>query len=71
MDIHLPRLRENASLKHALWAASGAIVVAYIFLVALGAFEPEEVIELTVAVVALAGVLLAHEWREQFRNERS
>jgi UDP-N-acetylmuramoyl-tripeptide--D-alanyl-D-alanine ligase len=39
-------------------------------LAALGAFEPDEVIELTVVVVALAALLLAHEWRGQFRNER-
>jgi cyanate permease len=55
---------------HYLWAAVGAIVVGYVFLAALGAFEPEEVIELTVVVVAMAALLLAHEWREQFRDER-
>ena len=55
---------------HFLWAACGAIVVAYVFLAALGAFQPEEVIELTIAVVVIAAVLLTHEWREQFRDER-
>ena len=45
-------------------------MVLYIFLAALGAFEPDEVLELTIAVVALAALLLAHEWRGQFRNER-
>jgi hypothetical protein len=70
IDIHLPRLREHATLKNALWAACAAIVVLYIFLAALGAFEPDEVLELTIAVVALAALLLAHEWRGQFRNER-
>jgi hypothetical protein len=69
MDIHA-HLQEHASLKHALWAGCAAIVVLYIFLASLGAFEPDEVIELTVAVVALAALLLAHEWRGQFRNER-
>ena len=69
MDIH-PNLHGHASVKHALWAACAAIVVLYIFLAALGAFEPDEVIELTVVVVALAALLLAHEWRGQFRNER-
>jgi uncharacterized membrane protein YfcA len=53
-----------------LWAACGAIVVGYVFLAALGAFEPDEVIELTIVVVLLAAILLAHEWREQFRDER-
>ena len=68
MDIH-PHLHEHASLKQALWAACAAIVVLYIFLAALGAFEPDEVIELTVIVVALAALLLAHEWRGLFRAE--
>lgn len=54
---------------HYLWAAVGAIVVGYVFLAALDAFEPGEVVELTIAVVALAALLLAHEWREQFRDE--
>jgi hypothetical protein len=55
---------------HYLWAACGLLVVGYVLLAALGAFEPSEVIELTIAVVALAALLLAHEWREQFRDER-
>ena len=55
---------------HLLWAACGAVVVAYVFLAALGAFEPDDVIELTIAIVALAALLLTHEWREQFRDER-
>jgi membrane protein implicated in regulation of membrane protease activity len=55
---------------HVLWAGCGAIVVGYVFLAALGAFEPSEVIELTIAVVLIAGILLTHEWREQFRDER-
>jgi hypothetical protein len=55
---------------HYLWAACGAIVVGYVFFAALGVFEPDEVIELTIVVVALAAALLAHEWREQFRDER-
>ena len=48
-----------------------AIVVIYVFLAALGAFEPTEVIEVTIAVVLLAALLLTHEWREQFRDEGS
>jgi fatty acid desaturase len=54
---------------HVLWAACGMIVVGYVFLAALGAFEPGEVLVLTIVVVALATALLAHEWREQFRDE--
>lgn len=55
---------------HYWWAVCGLVVVGYVLLAALGAFEPGEVLALTIAVVALAGLLLAHEWREQFRDER-
>jgi hypothetical protein len=70
MDIHPHHRREHPGLRHALWAACGTAVVLYVFFAALGAFEPTEVIELTVAVVALAALVLMHEWREQFRDER-
>jgi hypothetical protein len=53
-----------------LWATCGALVVVYIFLAALGAFEPGDVVVLTVAAVAAAALWLAHEWREQFHDER-
>jgi hypothetical protein len=53
-----------------LWAACGALVLVYIFLAALGAFEPDEVMALTIAAVAAAALWLAHEWREQFHDER-
>jgi hypothetical protein len=52
------------------WALCGGLVLTYIFLAALGAFEPGEVVALTVAAVALAALWLAHEWREQFHDER-
>ena len=57
-------------MRHVMWGISGVVVVLYVFLAALGAFEPGEVVELTVAIVALAGALLVHEWRGQFRVER-
>jgi hypothetical protein len=69
MDTH-PRSHEHPSLRNALWAACGTAVVLYVFFAALGAFDPTEVVELTVAVVLLAVLLLTHEWREQFRDER-
>jgi fatty acid desaturase len=52
------------------WAACGVLVLVYILLAALGAFEPGDVVVLTVAAVVLAVLWLAHEWREQFRDER-
>lgn len=69
---HLPDRHEPTPLAPFLWAACGSGVVVYVFLAALGAFAPGEVIVLTIAVLALAGAALAHahEWREQFRDER-
>jgi hypothetical protein len=42
----------------------------FILLAALAVIEPGDATLLTVVVVALAAALLAHEWRQQFRNER-
>ena len=67
---HVPHHHETTGLTHFVWAVCGSIVVLYIFLTALGAFEPSEVVELTIAVVAIAALLLAHEWRGLFRDER-
>jgi len=69
MDTHSHR-NQHPSLRHVLWAGCGTAVVLYVFFAALGAFDPTEVIELTVAVVLAAALLLTHEWREQFRDER-
>jgi hypothetical protein len=66
---HVPHRHEHTGLTQVLWGTCASVVVVFIFLAALGAFKPTEVIEVTVVVVALAGVLLAHEWREQFRDE--
>ena len=57
-------------MRHVLWGVCGAFVLVFIFLTAVGAFEPGEVVELTVAAVALAVAFLVHEWRGQFRAER-
>ena len=63
-----PRLE---SLAHVFWAACGAIVVAFIFFAALGAIEPGDALPLTILVLALAVLWLAHAWRELWRDERS
>jgi hypothetical protein len=62
-----PRLE---ALAHAFWAACGAIVVLFIFVAALGAVEPGEAIELTIVVLALAVLWLAHAWAGLWRDER-
>ena len=56
-------------MRHLMWGVCGGFVLLYIFLAALGAFEPGDAIELTIAAVALAAAFLVHEWRRQFRAE--
>jgi hypothetical protein len=63
-------IHEHPGLVRCLWAVCGALVLVYILLAALGAFEPEDVLVLTIAAVAAAALWLAHEWREQFKDER-
>ena len=67
---HVPHRHEHAGLAHVLWGACASAVLLFIFLAALGAFEPGEVVELTIAVIALAALWLAHEWRGLFGAER-
>jgi hypothetical protein len=52
------------------WALCGGLVLIYIFLAALDAFDPGDVVLVTAAAVVLAALWLAHEWREQFHDER-
>jgi hypothetical protein len=56
---------------HGLWAMSGAAVLLFILLAALGAIEPGEAVEITVVVLALAVAFLVHEWLALWRIERS
>jgi hypothetical protein len=72
---HMPRIDPTAhpvleSVAHAFWALCGTIVVLFIFFAALGAVEPEDAVELTVVVLALAVAWLAHAWRGLWRDER-
>jgi hypothetical protein len=53
-----------------LWAACAALVLLFIFLAALGAFEPGDVLPVTIGAVVLAGLWLAHEWGGLWRDER-
>ena len=55
--------------RHAFWVACGAIVLLGIFFAALGAFDPTEAIELTIALLVLAALWLAHEWAGLRRDE--
>jgi hypothetical protein len=72
--VHLPHLDPGdhpflESIAHAFWALCGTIVVLFIFFAALGAVEPDEAIELTIVVLALAVLWLAHAWRGLWRAE--
>jgi hypothetical protein len=62
---HLPQ-----SVAHVFWALCGTIVLLFIFFAALGAVEPEDAVELTIVVLALAVLWLAHAWRDLWREER-
>jgi uncharacterized membrane protein YhaH (DUF805 family) len=64
-DLHLrdghPHLTAaGRGLTQAFWAIAAGIIVAYVFFLALGAFGSGEALALTVVVVALAALWLAH-----------
>jgi hypothetical protein len=70
-DRSVIRIRhDHESRAQVLWAACAGLVLMFIFLAALGAFEPGEVLPLTIAAVGLAALWLAHEWRGLWRDER-
>ncbi len=48
------------TLSETFWLLALAVVVMFAFFIALGAFRPGEVIGVTIAVVALAVLWLAH-----------
>jgi hypothetical protein len=65
----MPR-HASAGLAQLAWGVGASVVVVYILLAALAVIEPGEELAVTILVVALAAALLAHGWREQFRDER-
>jgi hypothetical protein len=72
---HLPHFERDehprlGSALHLFWGACAAIVLLYIFLAALGAIDPGEVVVVTVLVLALAVLWLAHAWRGLWRDEK-
>jgi hypothetical protein len=58
------------SIAHVFWALCATIVVLFILFAALGAVEPGDALELTIVVLALAVLWLAHAWRGLWRDER-
>jgi hypothetical protein len=61
--------RTLATLSDTLWILVLAVVVLFAFFVALGAFSPGEVVGLTLAVVVLALLWIAHAvWDSRHRD---
>ena len=59
------------ALVPALWAVVGALVVVYLFFVALGNFRPSDAPVATGVALALAVLWLGHAWRRVFVGSRS
>src|SRR3954453_16249684 len=51
------------ALVPALWAIVGALVVVYLFFIALGNFKPKDAPVATAIALVLAVLWLAHAWR--------
>ena len=55
-----------STIRAALWAVCGAIVVLFIFFAAIGGIDPGEAEVATVVIAVLALLWLAHSWRRLF-----
>jgi protein-S-isoprenylcysteine O-methyltransferase Ste14 len=63
------RSRTLSTLSETFWILVLAVVVLFAFFVALGAFQPGEVIVLTLVVLALALLWVAHAvWDSRHRD---
>jgi hypothetical protein len=73
--LHLPRLEHDddpgvgAALRHWFWAACAVLVMLFILLAAIDVIEPAEAVALTIAVMALGLLWLAHAWRALWSDE--
>jgi hypothetical protein len=73
--LHLPHFERDehprlGTLLHLFWGSCAAVVLLFILLAALGAIDPGDAITVTVVVLALAVLWLAHAWRGLWRDER-
>jgi hypothetical protein len=66
--LHLPHLGRHG--RAGLWGVLGATVLLCIVFAAVADVEPSEAEVVTGAVLALALLWLAHEWRRLWRIER-
>lgn len=58
-----------AILSETFWTLAIAVIALFAFFVALGAFDPFEILGVTLAVVALTAAWLAHAWIAGHRRE--
>ena len=49
-------------LRNAFWILSLCVLAMYAFFVALGAWDPAEVLPLTIAMLVLLALWIAHAW---------
>ena len=59
------------ALVPALWAIAGALVVGYLFFMALGNVRPGDAPAATVAALAIGTLWVAHAWRRLLVGSRS
>jgi fatty acid desaturase len=65
------RAKILATLSETFWLLSLAVVVMFAFFVALGAFKPGEVAAVTVGVIVLAVLWVAHAvWSARHHRDR-
>jgi hypothetical protein len=57
------RAARGRTLAAAVWALLGAVILLYLFFVAIGGISPGDATGATIAVGVLAIVWLAHAWR--------
>jgi membrane protein implicated in regulation of membrane protease activity len=69
-DEHPRAVAAGRGLSQAFWALVAGIIVAYVFFLALGAFGSAEVGVLTIVVIVLAALWIAHAIRAGRDAER-
>lgn len=65
----LPAWLETA--REFFWILALGVIAGYLFFMALGAFSPGDVLPLSVLIVALMALWLAHAWIGRRRNTES
>ena len=71
--LHMPHLPEErprfiGALSSLFWIVSLGLIAMWAFFLALGAFEPGEMVGVTVAIAGLLVLWVWHAWREHQRT---